>query len=128
MTGQTFGYARVSKDDQDLSLQIDALTKADIPRSQIFKDKMSGPRIDRPGLSKCLEVLNTGDVLVVWRIDRLGRSMRHLITVVEDLRSRGIGFRSLNEGAIDTTSASGELIFNVFSAFKKSLIQRWSRG
>jgi DNA invertase Pin-like site-specific DNA recombinase len=65
MTGQTFGYARVSTDDQDLSLQIDALTKADIPKSQIFKDKMSGSRIDRPGLSKCLEVLNTGDVLDV---------------------------------------------------------------
>jgi len=65
MTGQTFGCTRVSTDDQDLSLQIDALTKADIPKSQIFKERMSGSRIDCPGLSKCLEVLNTGDVLDV---------------------------------------------------------------
>ena len=77
-------------------------------------------------MGKCLDSLQSGDVLVVWRLDRLGRSMRHLITIVEDLRARGIGFRSLNEGAIDTTSASGELIFNIFSAlaqFERRLIQ-----
>jgi DNA invertase Pin-like site-specific DNA recombinase len=89
-------------------------------------DKLSGARRDRPGLAKCLDTLQGGDVLVVWRLDRLDRSMRHLISLVEDLRSRGIGFRSLNEGAIDTTSASGELIFNIFSAlaqFERRLIQ-----
>ena len=89
------GYARVSTDDQDLSLQIDALTRHGIPKSAIFKDKVSGAKADRPGLAKCLATLQSGDILVVWRLDRLGRSMRHLINLIEDLRSKGIGFRSL---------------------------------
>jgi len=125
------GYARVSTDDQDLSLQIDALTKAGIPKTSIFMDKISGAKTDRPGLAKCLATLQSGDILVVWRLDRLGRSMRHLITLVEDLRSRGVGFRSLNEGAIDTTCASGELIFNIFSAlaqFERRLIQERTKA
>ena len=96
MTGRSIGYARVSTDDQNLDLQIDALTKHGIPKSQIFTDKMSGAKSDRPGLAKCLDALQDGDVLVVWRLDRLGRSMQHLITVVEDIRGRGIGFRSLS--------------------------------
>lgn len=131
MNGRSFGYARVSTDDQDLTLQIDALTKHGIPSSQIFRDKLSGARTDRPGLAKCLDSLQTGDILIVWRLDRLGRSMRHLITLVEDLRERGIGFRSLQEGAIDTTSASGELIFNIFSAlaqFERRLIQERTKA
>jgi DNA invertase Pin-like site-specific DNA recombinase len=125
------GYARVSTDDQDLSLQIDALEKHGIPKSLIFTDKLSGAKDDRPGLTKCLDSLHGGDVLVVWRLDRLGRSMRHLITLVEDLRSCDVGFRSLNEGAIDTTSASGELIFNIFSAlaqFERRLIQERTKA
>jgi hypothetical protein len=97
MTGRSFGYARVSTDDQDLTLQIDALTKHEISESNIFTDKLCGARSDRPGLTQCLDSLQPADILVVWRLDRLGRSMRHLITLVEDLRSRGIGFRSLNE-------------------------------
>jgi DNA invertase Pin-like site-specific DNA recombinase len=126
-----FGYARVSTDDQDLSLQIDALTQHGIPKSAIFMDKVSGAKTERPGLAKCLESLTSGDILVVWRLDRLGRSMRHLIGLVEDLRSKGIGFRSLNEGAIDTTCASGELIFNIFSAlaqFERRLIQERTKA
>ncbi len=75
------GYARVSTDDQDLSLQIDALTKQGIPPASIFMDKLSGAKTDRPGLAKCLATLQSGDILVVWRLDRLGRSMRHLITL-----------------------------------------------
>jgi DNA invertase Pin-like site-specific DNA recombinase len=129
--GRLLGYARVSTDDQDLSLQIDALEKHGIAKSLIFMDKLSGARSDRPGLAKCLDALQSGDVLVVWRLDRLGRSMRHLITLVEDLRSRGVGFRSLNEGAIDTTNASGELIFNIFSAlaqFERRLIQERTKA
>jgi DNA invertase Pin-like site-specific DNA recombinase len=125
------GYARVSTDDQDLSLQIDALTKHGIPATAIFMDKLSGATTDRPGLTKCLETLRPGDILVVWRLDRLGRSMRHLIILVEDLRNRGIGFRSLNQGAIDTTCASGELIFNIFSAlaqFERRLIQERTKA
>jgi DNA invertase Pin-like site-specific DNA recombinase len=126
-----FGYARVSTDDQDLSLQIDALTQQGIPQTAIFLDKVSGAKTERPGLARCLKALTSGDILVVWRLDRLGRSMQHLITLVEELRSKGIGFRSLNEGAIDTTSASGELIFNIFSAlaqFERRLIQERTRA
>jgi DNA invertase Pin-like site-specific DNA recombinase len=107
MNGRFFvGYARVSTDDQNLALQLDALTSHGIPASQIFRDKLSGARCDRPSLMKCLDTLESGDVLVVWRLDRRGRSMRHLITIVEDLRDRGVGFRSLQEGAIDTTNAT----------------------
>ncbi len=94
-------------------------------------DKISGAKCERPGLTKCLGTLRRGDIRVVWRLDRLGRSMRHLITLVEDLRERGIGFRSLNKGAIDTTSASGELIFNIFSAlaqFERRLIQERTKA
>jgi DNA invertase Pin-like site-specific DNA recombinase len=130
-SGRILGYARVSTDDQDLSLQIDALEKHGIPKSLIFTDKLSGAKDDRPGLTKCLDSLHGGDVLVVWRLDRLGRPMRHLITLVEDLRSCDVGFRSLNEGAIDTTSASGELIFNIFSAlaqFERRLIQERTKA
>ena len=124
-------YARVSTDDQNLTLQIDALTRHGISKSDIFTDKLSGAKCERPGLTRCLDALQEGDVLVVWRLDRLGRSMRHLITLVEDLREHGIGFRSLNEGAIDTTSASGELIFNIFSAlaqFERRLIQERTKA
>jgi len=94
-------------------------------------DKISGAKTERPDLTNCLETLQRGDVLVVWRLDRLGRSMRHLITLVEDLRNKGIGFRSLNEGAIDTTCASGELMFNIFSAlaqFERRLIQERTKA
>ena len=121
----------MSTDDQELNLQIDALTRHGIPKKDIFMDKLSGAKTERPGLTKCLETLQSGDILVVWRLDRLGRSMRHLITLVEDLRSRGVGFRSLNEGAIDTTCASGELIFNIFSAlaqFERRLIQERTKA
>jgi len=131
MSGRSLGYARVSTDDQNLAFQLHALTQHGIPASQIFRDKLSGARSDRPGLTKCIDALESGDVLVVWRLDRLGRSMRHLITLVEDLRDRGIGFRSLQEGTIDTTSASGELIFNIFSAlaqFKRRLIQERTKA
>ena len=114
-----------------MTLQLDALTRHGIAKSDIFTDKQSGAKAERPGLVKCLDGLQSGDILVVWRLDRLGRSMRHLITLVEDLRERGIGFRSLNEGAIDTTTASGELIFNIFSAlaqFERRLIQERTKA
>jgi DNA invertase Pin-like site-specific DNA recombinase len=125
------GYTRISTEDQDLRLQIDALTKQGIPQSSIFVNKLSGAKTERPGLAKCLATLKSGDTLVVWRLDRLGRSMRHLITLVEDLRNKGIGFRSLNEGVIDTTSASGELIFNIFSTlaqFERRLTQERTKA
>lgn len=124
--GKLVGYARVSTDDQNLDLQIDALTQAGCLRSDIYKDKVSGAKTDRPGLNQCLERLAFGDVLVVWRLDRLGRSMAHLVSLIETLRNKGVGFKSLCDGAIDTTTASGELVFNIFSSmaqFERRLIQ-----
>jgi len=126
-----FGYARVSTDDQDLSLQIDALIRFGIDADDIFTDKISGAKEDRPGLSKCLNTLQAGDTLVVWRLDRLGRSMRHLVTLIEELREQNIGFKSISDGAIDMTSASGEMIFNFFAAlaqFERRLIQERTKA
>jgi DNA invertase Pin-like site-specific DNA recombinase len=123
---QLVGYARVSTQDQDLSLQLDALEQIGCQKSRIFVDKISGAKEQRPGLDKCLAQLQKGDILVVWRLDRLGRYMKHLISLIEDLKGKGIGFKSICDGAIDTTTASGELIFNIFSSlaqFERRLIQ-----
>jgi DNA invertase Pin-like site-specific DNA recombinase len=120
------GYARVSSNGQELQLQLDALKKAGVAKSDVFTDKVSGAKAARPGLDKCLQQLKPGDTLLVWRLDRLGRSIRHLIDLVEDLHRRSVKFKSLCDGAIDTTTASGELIFHVFSAlaqFERRLIQ-----
>ena len=120
------GYARVSTIQQDLNLQIDALLKEGGERSLIFTDQVSGAKSSRPGLDKCLEILSPGDQLIVWRLDRLGRSMSHLINLIESLIEKKIGFKSIQDGAIDTTTASGELMFNIFSAlsqFERRLIQ-----
>jgi len=120
------GYARVSTDGQNLSLQIDALHKYGVAKELIFTDKASGAKHQRPGLDACLKELRDGDVLLVWRLDRLGRSVRHLVTLIDQLRERNVGFRSVCDGAIDTTTPSGELIFHVFSAlaqFERRLIQ-----
>ncbi|MEX1096272.1 MAG: recombinase family protein [Planctomycetales bacterium] len=126
------GYARVSTTEQDLDLQLDALQKAGIANELVFTDKASGAKADRPGLEKCLAELQAGDVLLVWRLDRLGRSMAHLVALVEQLRERGVGFRSICDGAIDTTTASGELIFSIFAAlaqFERSLnVERTKAG
>ena len=114
--GRLLGYARVSTGDQDLQLQLDALKTAGCSDADIYTDKASRARANRPGLDACVAALGPGDTLVVWRLDRLGRSMPHLVGLVEELLSRGIGFRSLQDGAIDTTTASGELMFNIFSS------------
>jgi len=124
-SGRVVGYARVSTESQNLQLQIDALKKDGVAAKLIFTDKLSGATAERPGLDACLKELRGGDTLLVWRLDRLGRSVRHLVTLVEDLRERGVGFRSLCDGAIDTTTASGELVFNIFSSlaqFERRLI------
>ena len=124
--GRLIGYARVSTGDQDLKLQLDALKTAGCRDVGIYTDKASGTRASRPGLDACIAVLGPGDTLVVWRLDRLGRSMPHLVGLVEELLGKGIGFRSLQDGAIDTTTASGELMFNIFSSlaqFERRLIQ-----
>lgn len=119
------GYARVSTTDQNLSLQTDALERAGISPADIFCDKLSGAKHERPGLDECLASLRPGDVLVVWKLDRLGRSLRHLLDVVAALIERKIGFRSLEE-CIDTTTSGGKLVFHIFAAlaeFEKDLIK-----
>src|SRR6266852_5589549 len=102
------GYGRVSTEDQNLDLQRDALARAGAER--VFEDKASGARDDRPGLADALSHVREGDCLVVWRLDRLGRSMRSLIDFVEGLRERGADFRSITEG-IDTTTVAGRFFF-----------------
>lgn len=129
--GRTIGYARVSTSEQDLRLQLDALKKHGVPKKLIFTDKASGAKEDRRGLEACLAELQSGDILMVWRLDRLGRSIRHLVSLIEQLQKRGVGFRSICDGAIDTTSASGELIFHVFSAlahFERRLISERTKA
>lgn len=122
------GYARVSTQDQNLDLQRDALTKAGCER--IFEDVASGARSERDGLKEALGFLREGDVLVVWKLDRLGRSLKHLIEVVQGLDQRKIGFRSLQEN-IDTTTSGGRLVFHVFGAlaeFERDLIRERTRA
>ena len=116
-------------DDQRLDLQKDALTGAGC--IDIYEEKESGKNADRPALGYCRRALAAGDTLVVWKIDRLGRSLAHLVGVVEDLRSRGIGFRSLTDPGMDTTTASGALIFHIFgalAAFERELIRERTKA
>lgn len=130
-TSRLVGYARVSTNTQELQLQTDALVKAGIPKRLIFVDKISGSKSERPGLGACLKEVREGDTLVVWRLDRLGRSVRHLIDLVEELGNRKVGFKSIQDGAIDTRSASGKLIFHIFTAlaeFERGLIQERTRA
>lgn len=126
MARKFLGYARVSRDDQNLELQISALKSAGCQERLIFTDKVSGAKTVRPGLEQCLGELKSGDTLIVWRLDRLGRSMSHLVKLIEELRQDGISFKSICDGVIDTTTASGELVFNIFSSlaqFERRLIQ-----
>lgn len=117
------GYARVSTQDQSLNLQTDALDKAGC--SKTFKDIITGSAIRREGFDAALKYAREGDTIVVWRLDRLGRSLKNLIEVINNLSDRGVGFLSLNE-SIDTSNPSGKLIFHIFSAlaeFEKDLIR-----
>src|SRR4051812_45161622 len=117
------GYARVSTLDQTLDLQQNALTAAGC--EQLYTDTVSGSVTDCPGLTEALSHLRPGDTLVAWRLDRLGRSLAHLIDTIRDLQERGVGFRSLQE-QVDTTTSGGKLIFHVFGAlaeFERDLIR-----
>ena len=117
------GYMRISTDKQDHSLQLDALKSAGCHR--IFEETMSGGRDDRPRLQEAIAFAREGDILVVWRLDRLGRSLSHLMSCVKEIEQRKVGFRSLTE-SIDTTSASGRLVFHFFAAiaeFERDLIR-----
>src|SRR5438045_7643645 len=117
------GYARVSTSDQTLDLQKDALEK--IGCTKIFTDTASGAKAERKGLAEALEYVREGDSLVVWRLDRLGRSLKHLIETITNLNNRSIGFKSITEN-IDTTTSGGKLIFHIFGAlaeFERDIIK-----
>jgi DNA invertase Pin-like site-specific DNA recombinase len=117
------GYARVSTQEQSLALQLDALRKAGC--RTVYEEVISGARVERPVLQAMLTHLREGDVLLIWKLDRLGRSLRHLLEVVTDLEQRGIGFKSLQEN-LDTTTSSGKLVFHMFGAlaeFERDLIR-----
>jgi DNA invertase Pin-like site-specific DNA recombinase len=123
------GYMRVSKADgsQTTNLQRDALVAAGVDQAQLYEDQVSGKREDRPVLTACLKALRDGDTLMVWKLDRLGRNLRHLINTVHDLTARGVGLKVLTGqgAAIDTTSAAGKLVFGIFAAlaeFERELI------
>ncbi|MEH6643711.1 recombinase family protein [Vreelandella glaciei] len=117
------GYARVSTQDQNPQLQRDALQQAGC--EQVFEERITGTKRERPELQACLRTLRDGDTLVVWKLDRLARSLKDLVELIHELDDRGVGFRSLTE-AIDTTSAGGKLVFHIFGAlaeFEHSLIR-----
>ncbi len=123
------GYMRVSKADgsQSTDLQRDALIAFGVDPAHLYEDQSSGRRDDRPGLAACLKALREGDVLIVWKLDRLGRDLRHLINTVHDLTARGVGLKVLtgHGASVDTTTASGKLVFGIFAAlaeFERELI------
>lgn len=126
------GYMRVSSDNdrQTTDLQRDALLASGVDERHLFSDKASGARDDRPGLAKVLEFARPGDCLVVWKLDRLGRSLPHLLKIVTGLRDNGVGFRSLTE-QMDTTTPHGELLFHLFGAlaqYERALTQERVRA
>jgi DNA invertase Pin-like site-specific DNA recombinase len=119
------GYARVSKNEQNLDLQRDALLKAGCTEKNIFTDKITGTKAERKGLDAALTHLREGDTLVVWRLDRLGRSLKHLIETVTKLQQQSISFQSITEN-INTSTATGQLIFHIFGAlaeFERNLVR-----
>lgn len=118
------GYCRVSTNRQDTRLQREALKQAGVEK--IFEEKASGVKADRPQLDKALAYLREGDVLVVWKLDRLACSLKHLVEIVDDLRQRGVGFKVLTGANIDTTSSGGRLVFGIFASlaeFEREMIQ-----
>jgi DNA invertase Pin-like site-specific DNA recombinase len=123
------GYARVSTQDQNLELQREALTNAGCQK--IFEDKVSGTRADRPGLSKAQEILREGDTLVVWKLDRLGRSVKQLVDLVGELHKQGVQFKSLTD-AIDTSTPSGRFFFHIMASLaemeRELIIERTRAG
>ena len=136
MSGSTLiGYMRVSKADgsQALDLQRDALLAAGVEADRLYEDHASGKRDDRTGLEACLKALRSGDTLVAWKLDRLGRDLKHLVTLVDDLTRRGVGLKILaGQGAsLDTTTANGKLVFGIFAAlaeFERELIVERTRA
>src|ERR1700731_1151094 len=129
------GYMRVSKSDgsQTLDLQRDALIAAGVDPAQIYEDRASGRLDARPGLDATLKALRMGDTLLVWKLDRLGRNLRHLVNTVHELASRGVGFKVLtgHGASIDTTTAAGKMVFGIFAAlseFERELISERTKA
>jgi DNA invertase Pin-like site-specific DNA recombinase len=120
------GYVRVSTQDQNLELQIDALRTAGVEADHIYEEHASGKKDDRPVLASCLKSLRKGDVLVIWKLDRLGRNLKHLVEVVEMLTKKGVGFKVLTGAPIDTTTPAGKLCFAIFAGlaeFERDVIR-----
>ncbi len=135
MENVLIGYARVSKNDgsQVLDLQKDALKNFGVLDAHIYEDLASGKNDDRPGLTACLKALRKGDTLIVWKLDRLGRSLKHLVDVIEDLKKRKIGFKVLTgQGAqIDTSTPNGRMVFGMFAVlaeFERELISERTKA
>jgi DNA invertase Pin-like site-specific DNA recombinase len=123
-----YGYARVSTDDQNPAMQLAALKKAGC--KTVFKDEVTGAHVDRPALTRCLKILDTGDTLIVWKLDRLGRSLSDLIAMLDDFKKRGVKFRSLTE-AIDTETPTGRAMWQmigVLAELERSLITERTRA
>ncbi|TYS87722.1 recombinase family protein [Rossellomorea aquimaris] len=129
--GRKLGYARVSTKDQKLELKIDSLIEAGVEERDIFKEKITGSKKERPALEQLMEYVEPGDTIVVWKLDRMGRSIRHLIELMEHFKEQNIAFVSLQEN-IDTSSTTGKLIFNIFASFSEferdMIIQRTKAG
>ena len=124
------GYARVSTHEQTLDLQLDALKQLGCAEDRIYTDKISSAKADRPGLKQALDQLRVGDTLVVWRLDRLGRSLQELISLVNTIHAKGAGFKSLQEN-MDTTTSGGKLVFHFFGAlaeFERDVIRERTRA
>ena len=122
------GYARVSTKDQDFSLQLDALKKAGC--TKIFQEKITGAKKDRPELQKLIEQVREGDTIVIWKLDRLGRSLKDLVELVNDFQDKGAGLQSLND-SIDTTTPTGKLTFHLFAAlaeFERDIISERTKA
>ncbi|HEX5285684.1 MAG TPA: recombinase family protein [Polaromonas sp.] len=129
------GYMRVSKTDgsQSTDLQRDALIAAGVDPAHLYEDQASGKKDDRPGLAACIKALREGDTLLVWKLDRLGRDLRHLVNTVHDLTARGVGLKVLTGqgAAVDTTTAAGKLVFGIFAAladFERELISERTKA
>ena len=131
MASKVFGYARVSTDEQNADMQVDALKNAGVPSENIFIDHYTGKTMDRPEWQRLYDQLRDGDTLVIWKLDRLGRSTVNLLMILDELQKKNVGFRSLTEG-FDTTTSQGKLFASIFAAFaeyeRNIIVERTKEG